>query len=542
MNWKILHKGKVETVDDLIQVLLENRQIKDKKQFLQPLPPDDLKPSKTGFDVKQLQSAAKRLKQAIKNQEKVVIYGDYDADGIVASSIVWLTLNHLGLTAVPFIPDREEHGYGLSVKGLKQIQKKHQPDLIITVDNGITAGEALAWAQENDLEVIVTDHHQPEKELPPADIIVHSTEISGAAVAWFLMKELAPDFVLSLVDLAAIATITDMLPLTGANRSFVKFGLRMLRNSDRAGLKALYEAAKIDPNRVSTYTIGFLIGPRINAAGRIADGIEAMRLLCTSNLSAARKIARKLDKINLTRQDLTQEHLRLALVQSDEFQDKKMIMIASEEFHEGVIGLLAGKLTEKYYKPAIVMAQTDNLIKASARSVPGLNITNLLREASDLLINVGGHEQAAGFSAEAANLIKLQNKLEALADDMITEEMLQPEMEIDLLIEPELMTMETVRALYSLAPYGIGNRAPVFGFKQIKLISAMTMGRDNNHLRLSLQINPENFQNLTAVGWNLGHLVSELKNEKKIDAAFNLEINRWKGKENLQLKIKDIQS
>ncbi len=542
MHWKILHQDKVENVDDLIQTLLENRQIENTEDFLQPKAPDELKPAEIGFDVKQLQLAVKRLKQAIDNQEKVVIYGDYDADGIIASSIVWLTLSHLGLTAVPFIPNREEHGYGLSIKALKQIQEKYKPDLIVTVDNGITAAEALEWAKKNDLEVIVTDHHQPEKKLPPAQAIVHSTQISGAGVAWFLMKQFAPDFVLGLIDLAAIATITDMLPLTGANRSFVKFGLRMLRNSQRAGLKALYEAAKIDPNRVSTYTIGFLIGPRINAAGRIANGIEAMRLLCTNSLPAARKIARKLDKINRTRQDLTDEHLAIALEQSEQFQNKKIIIISSEEFHEGVIGLLAGKLTEKFYKPAIVIAQTDDLIKASARSVSGLNITNLLREAGDLLISVGGHELAAGFSAEAANLDKLRDKLESLAAENITQEMLEPELKVDLLIEPKLMKKDTVQALYSLAPYGIGNRAPVFGLEQVELISAATMGRDNDHLRLSLQINDEEYQHLTAVGWNLGHLSVELKDKHKIDAAFNLEINRWRGKEKLQLKIKDIQT
>ncbi len=542
MKWNILHKEPVKSTDDLIEVLLKNREIADPERFLHPVPPDEIKSKHVGIDSKQLQSAAARIQTAVEKKETVLIYGDYDADGISAATIVWLTLKHLGLTAIPFIPDREKHGYGLAVKALKELKDEHDPDLVISVDNGIVAFEALEWAQKNDLDVIVTDHHQPQEELPPAEAIVHSTQISGAAAAWFLMRELAPDYALSLIDLVAVATITDMMPLTQANRSFVKYGFRALRNSQRAGFKALYQVAKIEPKSVSTYSVGFLIGPRINAAGRISKGIEAMRLLCTGNLAAANKIACGLDKINQQRQNLTEEHLELALEQSDKFKDQKLIFVSSEEFHEGIIGLLAGKLTEKFYKPAIVVAENKKTLKGSARSVKGVNITEMIREVDDLLLSSGGHELAAGFSAQAGNLTQLQQKLEQIAQENISDDLLEREIDVDLLLDPELLTIDTVKSLYSLAPYGIGNRAPVFGLEQVKVLDAKTMGKENNHLRLSLQVNGDDYQTLRAVGWNLGQLAKELKKDQKVNAAFKLEINTWQGQDNLQLNLKDLQT
>ncbi len=540
MNWKILNQEPITDSQELIDVLLRNRQIDDTKLFLRPPGPDQIKASDVNIDPAQLKKAVKRLKQAIDNQEKVVIYGDYDADGIIAASIVWLTLNHLGLTAIPFIPDREKHGYGLAVDALAEIQQEHDPDLILTVDNGIVAFEALEWAKKQDLEVIVTDHHQPKKKLPPVSALVHSTEVCGAGVAWFLMRQLAADYALSLIDLLAIATITDQMPLTGINRAFVKHGFRAIAETKRPGLKALIQVADIDSSKISSYTIGFMLGPRINAAGRIAQGIEAMRLLCTNNDRGALKIARKLDKINHTRQDLTQEHLELGLSQKHDFKQHKLIFVSSSEFHEGVIGLLAGKLTEKFYKPSIVVAESAKVAKASARSVKGVDITKLIRQTEDLLINAGGHELAAGFSAEPDKLDQLKQKLFALADEQIADDLLVPELKIDTLLPANLVNLETAKALINLGPYGMGNPWPVFALNNVIIVDMRTMGRDNGHLKLGLRFEGKDYSVITAVGWNMGKLGQTLSSGDKLNIAFNLDINRWRGKESLQLRLKDV--
>jgi single-stranded-DNA-specific exonuclease len=540
MNWKILNQEPIKNTQHLIDVLLQNRQIQHPKKFLRPPSLDQIRPTDVNIDPAQLKKAAKRLQQAIENQEKVVIYGDYDADGIIAASIVWLTLNHLDLTAIPFIPNREKHGYGLAVNALAEIQQEHDPDLILTVDNGIVAFEALEWAKKQNLEVIVTDHHQPKKTLPPVSALVHSTEICGAGVAWFLMRQLAPDYALSLIDLLAIATITDQMPLAGINRAFAKQGFRAIAETKRPGLKTLMQVAEIDPSKISSYTVGFMLGPRINAAGRIAQGIEAMRLLCTSNDQAAKKIARKLDKINHTRQELTQEHLELGLSQAGDFKNHKLIFVSSTEFHEGVIGLLAGKLTEKFYKPSIVVAESAKVAKASARSVKGVDITKLIRQAEDLLINAGGHELAAGFSAAPENLDKLKQKLFTLADEQIAKDLLVPELKIDTLLPPDLVNLETAKTLLDLGPYGMANPWPVFALNNVMIVDIKTMGRDNSHLKLGLRLKGKDYSVMTAVGWNMGKLSQTLSSGDELNIAFNLDINRWRSKESLQLRLKDI--
>ena len=337
-----------------------------------------------------------------------------------------------------------------------------------------------------------------------------------------------------------IATIADQMPLINVNRSLAIAGLNYLQQTQKAGLRALYDVANINPKQITSYTVGFVIGPRINAAGRISQGIEAMRLLCTARFSAAKKIAKKLEKTNQERQALTKTQLDIALEQAQDQLQQNLIITASEQFHEGIIGLIAGKITEKFYKPSIAIALEGDRAKASARSVSGVDITKLIRTQQDLLLSAGGHKQAAGFSLKVENLQAVRDNLQQQALETVSHDSLEPKLKIDLMLPDRFLNLKTARKINGLAPFGIGNRSPVFALKKVRVVQTVAMGRDNNHLRLLIRINEGDYQTLTAIGWNMADKAENLKEGTEIDIAFSLDINHWKGNTKLQLKLKDI--
>ncbi|KUK79521.1 MAG: Putative single-stranded-DNA-specific exonuclease [Microgenomates bacterium 39_7] len=540
MQWQYLSDTKIEDDDDLLETIIKNRKIDDHQQFFNSPNPLDITVSEYGIDDKQLKLAVARIQSAIKNQEKVLIYGDYDADGITATSIIWLTLNHLGLIAEPFIPDRLKHGYGVSTKALEEIFANQKPDLVITVDNGIVAHEPLEWLKEQGVEVIVTDHHQPTKKPISSFATVHSTLISGGAVAWVLARELSRDNSSSLLDLVAISTVADQMSLLGVNRSLVKFGLSSLRQDQREGVKALFKVSSVDASGVDVGTIGFMIAPRINAAGRIAQGLVAMRLLCTDDAQSAQRIAKSLNLLNQERQTLTSDQFAEATKQAKEQKDKKLLFITSPTFHEGVIGLLAGRLTEKFSKPSIVVSTEGEVSKASARSLSGINITKLIRLVEDDLLSVGGHELAAGFSAQTNKIEIIKQKMFELADDLVDPNLLIPQLRIDAVIGKNLLQAKIVTLFEKLQPYGLGNPEPVVALHKLNLIDFKLIGPDKNHLKLALKIDSDESQIIEAVGWRMGARFKDLSPNQLLDIACCLEINRWNGKESLQLRMKDF--
>ncbi|MBD3250699.1 MAG: single-stranded-DNA-specific exonuclease RecJ [Candidatus Pacebacteria bacterium] len=539
MNWKIKSKTIPQDLDQLQALLLENRQIDNQKLFFNPVDPSEIKLKQVGIDPAELEKAVGLVHQAIEQDQKVVIFGDYDADGITAASVLWLTLNHLGLQAQPFIPKREEHGYGITQSALEEIISQDKPDLIITVDNGIVANEAVRFARDQGIEVIVTDHHQPGHELPPASALVHSTAVAGAAVAWFLARGLDEKYATKLLDLVGIATIADQMPLVDFNRSFAVYGLRALEKSSRPGLLALMEVSGIDQTKLDSFSIGFGLAPRINAAGRLTHGLTAMRLLCTGNLPAAKKIARQLNQVNQDRQDVTKKSFEQALNLVKNQYQHNILIAASKDFHEGVIGLVAGKLTERFYKPAIAISLGKNQAKGSARSVTGVNITQLLRQVSEHLDSVGGHELAAGFSLKPEKLDSFQQALSELALKQIEPGLLEQEQQIECILPSGLVDFELVKLIDQLAPFGMANLPPIFVLEELEVLDSFSMGRDNKHLRLSLKTTEG--QVLKAVGWYKAKLLDQLEPGTKLKLATAVELNHWKGRTNLQLKIKDIQ-
>lgn len=543
-------KGKTATfnVDDLIQLLLKNRGFTDKKDIENFLNPrlEDVTTEAVGIDQKQLEKALKRIRKAIDTKEQIVVFGDYDVDGITGSAILWETLHRMGATVIPFIPNRIDEGYGLSTKALENEElTKINPKLIITVDNGIVANDAVDFANKKGIDVIITDHHTVGEKLPDAYAIVHTTSLCGAGVAYLLSQEFKHDTLVPdtaeedlHLELAALGTVADLVPLTGSNRAIVKHGLDKLAQTKRHGLRELYKQAGLEKDIFSVYEIGYVIAPRLNAAGRIESAMDSLRLLCTKNIARAQLLAEQLEGTNKERQYVMRkaaDHAKEAIRKEPSL--KNVLVIGHEEYPQGVIGLVAGKLVEEFYRPAIVLSIGEKESKASARSVSGFNIIEFLRSASEHLINVGGHPMAAGFTVETAKLPALQEFLEKEAEKLLTGDTLTRRLKIDCELSLDVLNQELFDSLQQLAPFGMGNPEPVFASRGVTVENTRVMGKENTHLKLWLKSETKSFE---AIAFNMGDLASEIKTGDKIDVAYTLDENTWNGNTKLQLKVKDI--
>jgi len=537
LRWEILNK--LDKPQDIIDVLLENRGVKGKKaktDFLAPKHPEKFSVEELGINKKSLGKATGRIKKAIKDKEKIVIYGDYDADGVCATAILWEKLHSLGANATPFIPDRFEDGYGLNKKQISKLLlveagKTKNRGLIITVDNGIVAFEAISEANKLGIDVIITDHHEKKEKLPKAFAIVHTTKTSGSGVSWILSQELKKDG--KGIELAAIGTIADQLPLVGFNRSVAKYGLEVLNKTSRLGLRKLYATAGLLEKTIGTYEINFAIAPRINASGRMGSAMDALRLLCTTNPSRAEKLATDLNNLNIERQKKVDEALALAegsLIN----QTSSLIFLSHEDYHEGIIGLVASRITEKYYRPTIVLSKGEKVAKASARSIRGFSIIQAVRAAEEFILEGGGHEMAAGFSIEVANLKKFQNKIEAHSKEILTRELLERKINVDCELGFNQINRELYNSLTSFEPYGVGNPAPVFVSRDIKVVSSKKVGRDSKHQKLILE---QKGKKINAIAFNWDNPI-----EENISLVYRLSLNEWNNKSELELMVRDIKN
>ncbi len=531
-KWKILS----EKNEDIIQTLLSNRGLvakKDIEQFLHPTPPQEFTAKDVGINQAALKKAVTRIYKAIKEKESIVVYADYDADGICAGAIMWETIHAMGARAMPYIPHRVEEGYGLSVKGIDAVSQLYDPSLIITVDHGITAYKNVAYAKSLGIDVIVTDHHVKPDKLPDCTI-VHTTALCGAGISWFVANELTNNS--ELLALASIGTIADIVPLTGANRSIVKYGLRQLNKTKRVGLFALLADAGLRPGEITTYDVSHVLAPRLNAMGRLVHAMDALRLLCTHRQDKAILLARKLGLTNKERQQLTidtslhakhivQERLKEGL--------PKLLFVSHQTYNPGVIGLVAGKLVEEYYRPAIVIAQGPEVSKGSARSIAGFNIVEAIKSCGDLLVDVGGHPMAAGFTVETKNLSELQIRLERLADKKLSETLLTRELRVDMELPAGAVTGALWQQLREFEPFGFGSPEPVFATRGVTVSDARVVGADGKHLKLRVS-------SLDAIGFGMGNVYPLLKSGTVIDIAYTIDMNLWNGRKSLQLKLRDI--
>lgn len=533
--------------EELIQILLANRGLtakKDIQEFLRPPEPHTLNAADVGIDKTQLKRALLRIVKAVHNKETIIVYADYDADGITSGAILWETLRSFGANVMPYIPHRVDEGYGLSIKGIDTVADLYKPTLIITVDHGVTAKEKIIYANKLGIDVVVTDHHTLPKELPACPM-VHTTKLAGAGVSWFVAKELLKALrvvkqgeIDELLTLAAIGTIADMVPLVGPNRSIAKYGLYGLNHTNRVGLNALLSNAGLMKGKLGTYDVSHIIAPRLNAMGRIEHALDALRLLCTGQKEKAMLLAQKLGSTNKERQQLTIDTTVHALKIITNKQ-KKLIFVSHKDYNQGVIGLVAGKLVEEYYRPAIVVSLGDTYSKASARSIAGFNIVEAIRSCSDILIDVGGHPMAAGFTVETKNLAILQQRLEQIANEELDEAKLTRVLKIDIEIPLESVTPEFWKMLREFEPFGFGNTEPIFVTKNTTILDARLVGNDGKHLKLFIK-SPSSFVTYSAIAFGMGKLYGDIRPDKPADIAYTIDMDTWNGNKKLQLKIKDI--
>lgn len=552
--WEILAKADLSNSNTkIIDQLLTNRGItiqKDRNSFLSPPRATGLQAKDVSIDGSELGRATTRIKKAIEKGESIVVYSDYDADGITAGAVMWETIHKLGGNVMPYVPHRVEEGYGLSVKGIDAVQTEYHPGLIITVDHGITGHEKVAYAKSLGIDVIVTDHHVKPEILPDC-IIVHTTRLSGAGISWFVACHLAAAFgktsevdMFDLLGLAAMGTIADMVPLTGPNRSIAKYGLEALNATTRVGIVALLTEAGLMQGSLSTYDVSHILAPRLNAMGRLVHAKDALRLLCTNSSEKATELAALLGTTNKERQQLTIDttlHAHGSLVSSLQGKAllKKLIFIHDKNYNQGIIGLVAGKLVEEYYRPTIVVAQGEEISKASARSISGFNIVEAIRSCSDILIDVGGHPMAAGFTVETKHLTLLQQRLEDIAERELSVDMLSRVLKIDIEL-PLVSAQEALwQSLRSFEPFGFGNSEPIFCSRAVEVKEARLVGAEGKHLKLRLKV-PASGIIVDAIAFKMGELYGKLQGNAACDIAYTLDMNVWNGTSKLQLKVKDI--
>ncbi len=536
MAVKLTSQETPTSLKQLEKILLKNRDLDDGKVFFNPPHPTDLTTKETGLSVSALSAVATRLLQARDLHEEVIIFGDYDADGVCATAILWEALFSLGIRVQPFIPDRFNHGYGLTVAAIEALTAKSKPDLIITVDNGIVAYEALELAKKLGIFTIVTDHHQADTKKLPADLILHSTKLSGSGVAWMLAHFMAPDVAKRSLELAGLATIADQVPILGANRSVAWHGIKALRSTKRLGLLELFAVSGVEQAKITEKTVGFGIAPRINAMGRLASAFDALRLLCTTSPVRAKNLARLLQDKNVERQQLTLDLVAVAKLQAEDQLDASVLVIHSTAFHEGVIGLIAGRLVEEYHKPAIVIAMGESTGKGSARSTAAVNIVELLRSVREHLLELGGHPMAAGFSIEEKKLELFRQAAQENVTKIMLDQPAEEEIEAECVLPAQLVTLATAEYLEKYAPFGSQNRQPIFAIHDATCVSTKLVGKQANHRKYVFNLGGTT---VSGMNWYQPAAIAN-PNQTKLKIIASLGIEEWREKA-LLLSVKRIE-
>ncbi|MBI2029655.1 single-stranded-DNA-specific exonuclease RecJ [Candidatus Gottesmanbacteria bacterium] len=552
-NWIIQGKVKKnanrQRISEIENVLLNNRGIKTKKSkelFFNPPHPLSFSLKSLGFDVKFVRKAVQRILKSIKDKEKIVVFGDYDADGINGTAILWETLYSLTNQAMPYLPHRVNEGYGLSQKGIENVIKQYNPKLLITVDNGVTAKDAVEFAKNKGIDVIITDHHIIPKAKPKPFSLVHTIKLSGSGVAWYLAREILEankkdnENLEEKLGLCAMGTIADILPLEGVNRSIVSYGISKLRKPQRPGLKALYRESGILAEEIDTYHIGYIIAPRINASGRISHSMDSLRLLCTKSSAQASIFALNLGQTNLDRKKITQDMVIHAdnVYQKSRGKNSKLIYVYHESYNQGVIGLVAGKLVEKYYRPSIVLSVGEEISKASARSINGFNIIENIRKTSHLLIDCGGHPMAAGFTIKTVNLEKFRKEFEKLVNLGISDKILKKSVFVDCELDLSDVNSQLFESIEKFKPFGAKNSEPKFASFKLKPVVVKLIGKDGNHLKLEME-NAKG-ERRTGVAFGAGNFYSQINKDSLIDCVYTLSQNKWNNHTSIEMKIRDI--
>jgi single-stranded-DNA-specific exonuclease len=513
------------------------------QRYLQAIPPEGCDP----FGMLGMPAAAARLHEAIHKDEAIAIYGDYDADGVTATALLTQVLSELGAEVQGYIPNRFDEGYGLNIEALESL-KSQGTSVVVTVDCGIRSPDEAAHAKKIGLDLIITDHHHPGSELPPAIAVINPKQtgdsypeknLAGVGLAYKLAAALHganEAEVEHYLDLVALGTVADLVPLTGENRALVRRGLDYIRQPTRQGIMSLIGAAGLNPKQVNTSQIGYMLGPRLNAAGRLDTALDALALLTATEPNRAGEIAQKLDNQNRERQRLTQLVQQQAeLLALGEDPEALVLFAVHSDFNPGVVGLAASRLTERYYRPAIVAHQGESETRASCRSIPGFHMTAALDQCSDLLVRHGGHAAAAGFTVRNENLPELKYRLLEIASRELAAVDLRRTLKADVEIPMYELKPEILESLKRLEPTGQENPRAVFVSRDLSIRRAYRLGRDEAHLKLDVTDGRIIYP---AIAFQWGNQLDELP--ERIDLMYYFELNEYNGRSSLQLNVIDI--
>lgn len=524
----------IESSEELEKQLLLNRGIKTEKEreeFFNP----KLEAYEKEFNLAGISAAKKRILEAIEKKELIIVYGDYDIDGLCGAAILYLGLVSIGAKVLPYIPHREKEGYGLSEMGL-QYAKDQGASLVITVDNGIVALKQAKFAKSLSLDLIITDHHIPLEEKPKVLSIVHSIKMCGASVGWCLIKALVSEnLALELLDLVALATIGDLAQLTGVNRVLVKEGLKKLNKTKKIGLLALIKDSGLELGNIGTYQIGYILGPRLNAKGRLEHSLDVLRLLCTKDPEKAKKLARTLSETNDQKKQLVDQAISEAREIMKNSHPKgvisnKILVLHSENWIPGILGLIAGRMSEEYNLPVIAISCNGEESKGSARSIKGVNIIESIRQCSDLLIDVGGHPGAAGFTLKTSKIEIFQSRIDEVMESVIIEK--NNDHRVEAMIDLMKVSKKWVEVLDKFEPFGIGNMKPILGSFDVELANLRTVGNGKHLKGVAAGID--------FIAFGVGEMIDKIKAKDLMKVTFYLEIDSFNGYEKLQLKVVDL--
>jgi single-stranded-DNA-specific exonuclease len=507
------------------------------------------------FQLTGMQTAVERIQHALTHQEPIAIYGDYDVDGVTATALMVEALQILGANVRGYIPNRFDEGYGLNTDALNSL-KADGVKLVITVDCGIRSPAEALHSQTIGLDLIISDHHHPDGlNLPPALAVINpkqhadiypDKDLAGVGIAYKIIEALmsvqqsVDGFKLeNLLDLVALGTVADLAPLVGENRVLVRKGLRQIRETKRQGLFSLAGVAAIKLEKVTAGNIGFMLGPRLNASGRLESALASFELLTTRDFMRAGQLAQQLDVQNRQRQSITKSMQRQAEeIAMREDPEAFLLFAVHEDFNPGVVGLAASRLTEVYYRPAVVAAKNSEETRGSCRSIPEFHITDALDQCKDLLVRHGGHAAAAGFTVKNEHLPELVARLKAIAREQLSGRDLRQTLSADMEVSLSDLNFDVLKHLEYLEPTGYGTPDAVFVSRNVKVKSSRTVGADAKHLKLTLE--NERGAIFDSIGFRLGHLRDTLP--ARVDVLYQFEANEWNGKRSLQLNLKDVKA
>ena len=558
-KWTLKHKGKVKETDlskklkisPEISQILNNRGInneKDAEIFMNP----SLEYLRDPFLMKDMDKAVKRIKKAIENNENIYIYGDYDVDGVSSTSILYIYFKSIDYPVKYYIPNRLEEGYGINEEAIRKISSD-DCNLIITVDCGITSVKEVEIANELGIDVIITDHHECQSEIPNAYAIVNPKQedcnypfdmICGCGVAFKLIQALTDkeEFKTSMynyLEIVTLATICDIVPLVDENRIIVKNGLKLMKEGKNLGLRELIKVCGIETNKIGSSHIGYSVGPRINASGRLGYSYLGVQLFTTDSQEEAKEIANILESKNIERQMIESKMYKEAeevMANDESYKDDKVLVIAHEGWQHGVIGIVASKLTEKYYKPTVLLTIEGDEATGSARSIKGFSIFEALESCKDLMNKFGGHDQAAGLALNRNNIMELKERINKIADYSLSEEDLIENIKVEYELEEDSANLNLVDDLHKLEPFGMSNPSPRFIMRDLLLTNVYKMGKNKQHLKIIVEDKKE----YECVGFNMSYLADNFEIGDKIDILFQVDENNFNNERKVQFLLKDI--